>query len=153
MAAGAALTGLAGGIFFLAIFAMSIPPHPLLGDYHELPDQDDYTPLAQFRIDGLKDVYKAGERIDFSVSFVGIGCRWPESIAVVNSKSGAVVWGFNGISASSILLCPVVTNPSEFGMTWNLRDHVERLAIDQPGQYAVVVRHEHAAMQNGFAVE
>jgi hypothetical protein len=53
---------------------MPVPLHPLFGEYHELPDQDDY-PLALFRIDGLKDSYKAGERIDFSVAFVGIGCQ------------------------------------------------------------------------------
>jgi hypothetical protein len=71
---------------------------------------------------------------------------------MIVDSAGAVVWEFNGITASSLLSCRVITHPSDFGMTWKLGDHAERLTIDQSGQYAVVVKHEHIIVQKDFTV-
>lgn len=152
MVAGVALAGLAVGVLFIAVLAM-VPMSPLfvIGADQSFPDPD-YYPIAQIRIEGLKETYVVGERINFAVSSKGIGCTYPGSIAVASLKDGVVVWDFNAARDGGILLCPIITNPAEFSMTWKLRDYLDRLTVDEPGQYVVVVKHEHMTVQDVFAV-
>lgn len=147
----AAAAGLAVGIEFLLVFAIfHVPIVPMFET--PLPNQDDYTPLLQMRVDGLKQAYRIGENLDFSVVQIAGGGAYPESISIVNLRSGTTVLEFNGTYAGALLFCPIVTNPSEFTMTWHSKDFAESLSLNQTGTYAVVARNMHLVIQKEFTV-
>ncbi|MEM2140981.1 hypothetical protein [Nitrososphaera sp.] len=152
MTAGAVAAGFVVGIAFLIIFAVvRIPPHPILATSWAFPDLDDYLPLLQIRIDGLKEVYSVGEKLDFAVAQKGGGYAYPEMIMIKDLERGGVVWEFNGTQASFLLFCTIVTNYADFEITWHSRD-IDLLVMNQTGTYAVVAKNEHLTVQKEFVV-
>lgn len=151
MAAGV-VAGLAAGVGFLALLATFMPASQLYETSRAFPDQY-YYPHPLVRIDGVRENYAVGERVDFAVSLKD-DCAVPEIVAVMNVKTKEILWNFNATREGMIKLCsPFVRDgPPEFHHSWNLRDYLERLAIDEPGHYAVVVKHRDAAVQKGFTV-
>lgn len=151
MAAGVA-AGLAVGIGFVVLLATLMPAGQLYGTSRAFPDQY-YYPHPLVRIDGVKEAYAVGERVDFAVSLKD-DCAFPEIVAVVDVKTKEILWDFNATREGVFKLCSTFGSdgPPEFSPAWNLRNYLDRLTIDQPGHYAVVVKHGHAAVQKGFTV-
>lgn len=152
MAAGAVAAGLVVGIAFLILFSIGrIPPHPVLPMSSIWPDPEDYMPLLQIRIDGLKEAYAVGEKLDFAVAQEGGGCMYPETIMIKDLERGGIVWEFNGIQASFLLFCPIVLNYAEFEITWHSKG-IEPLVMNQTGTYAMAAKNEHLTVQKEFVV-
>lgn len=148
--------GLAVGIAFIILFSIStlfLFREYLAPAYPVFPNEENYIPLLQLKISGLKEQYRTDERIDFSVVLKAGGCTYPGIIMIKDLEKGTVIWQFNGTSASSLLFCPIVTNPAGFSMTWQTQYNVEPpITINQTGSYAVIAKHLHRTVQDDFIV-
>lgn len=146
------VAGLAVGVGFLVLLATFMPAGQMYGTSRSFPDQY-YYPHPQIRIDDVKEAYGIGERIDFGVSLKA-DCAVPEIVAVVDAKTKEILWDFNATREGVFKLCSTfrTDNPPEFSQAWTLRNYLDRLTIDQPGRYAVVVKYDGATVQKGFTV-
>jgi len=146
------MAGLAVGIAFVLLFSFLIP----IGDVFmqsRTPDPEYYYPLLQLSIAGVSDAYFAGEGIDFAVAQKAGGCAMPDLIMIRDLERGNTVWMYNRTESGSLLSCPVITDPADFGQAWNSIDHTELpLVINQTGTYEVVARHLFKTVHKEFKV-
>lgn len=145
--------GMVTGIAFVVLLAViPISAYPGHMDNARFPDIVNY-PYLQLQVSGLRGAYASGERIDFHVTQTAGGCAYPESIALINRETGLVIYEFNGTEASSLLFCPIIFDPTDTSMRWSSDDWIEiPIAIREPGQYMVVVKHLYRTIEQPFKV-
>lgn len=146
------IVGLAAGIAFILVLGI-LPSLYTYATYRPSPDPDYYSPLIQLRINGLKETYKTGERIDFAVSQKAAGCVFPDTVLVKDANTGQVVWQFDSARANTLLFgcISMADDPSRSRMTMNTRDEPP-IIINQAGSYVVEAKHLHVELEQHFAV-
>lgn len=132
-----AIAGLVVGIGFVVLFSTIMT---LAGS---LPATDVNPVLDRYRhidlsLDGLKDSYRAGEQIDFSLGVEGFDalCDANPHIAITNS-TGYAVWAYESIS---LMGCgdPDVDSVHDIHANWNAMSQLGSSSppvIFQPGSY------------------
>lgn len=74
------IVGLIAGVAF--VFTLAALPYFSAYSSALFPDPDNYSPLIQLKITGLKDTYQVYERIHFAVTQKAAGCVFPETVLV-----------------------------------------------------------------------
>jgi hypothetical protein len=124
------VAGLAVGIAFVVLFASFF---------------DSAAPIvqrkfhAELSIEGLKDRYSVGERIDFTVRAAGYGtiCGYPDLKVIDWDRNGKTILApERGIT---LLICDL--DAANFDRTWKLSELgvANPITIDEVGRYSIVI--------------
>jgi hypothetical protein len=101
--------------------------------------------LVELTINGLKASYNVGEVINFAVNQKGGGCAFPD--VWIEDARGKRVWIAD--NPTDFLLCPVVEDKKEFGMTWTPDIVGDYVSMNATGQYSVVAKFGSDSVRQG----
>lgn len=140
------IAGLIVGVTFVAVFSVLFV-NPSIA----MVKGDNKINLT---IDGMKDTYKSGEHIVFSVNAKGISdntCNiGSPSVYMVDESGDKIIYWPNPFGFSTALLCGT-TEPVD--KEWKFGDDVEsETVLDKPGPYTLVASLEGVTIEKRFVV-
>jgi len=102
-------------------------------------------------IAGLKDSYRIGEAIDFTVTVKGYGnaCGYP-NVLIRNAATNTTVWSADRIA---LLLCDPDPDLHDIDIVWKPEDWGESpIVINEPGSYIVQAEFDDTIVTKEFVV-
>ncbi|MGI0018984.1 MAG: hypothetical protein ACREAY_00780 [Nitrososphaera sp.] len=137
------IAGLAVGIAFVVLFASFF---------------NSATPIVQrefhadLSIEGLKDRYSVGEKIDFAIRATGYGaiCGYPDFKVIDLGRNEEII--FTPKRGITLHLCDL--DPHNFDRTWKLSELgvASPITIDKVGRYKIVVHFGTAGEDEGYFI-